>query len=205
MAAEDVVNQALIRLGEKPITVINDDTRSGEAASDIYVAVYKEVQKNFAWNCLMKRGTPAESSPSSLYDFTYQYDLSNMTPAAEDVLRVLEINNEEGYRWRVEGQNLFTDQQITSMRYIDYEDDEANWDPLLLEAVVARLAQRLAPRITGNLSREQIAGQDYLMALVSAAQVRAIEGQEDFNEIIRYLQGSLQMQLARSQNHTQGG
>lgn len=172
----DIVNQALLVLGAKPIISFDDESTEANAARVLYEPSKKQLLRSFDWNCANVTATLALLTQQPVDPkYTCMFSL----PA--DNLRVLEVI-EMGvpvYRrveWEVQGNKLLTRTASVAIRYIK-DIAEPNMDSHVEMALAARIAMDMAYAITGDQSREgqmtQIFQQKLNEAMVTDAQERA--------------------------------
>ncbi len=59
-------------------------------------------------------------------------------------------SNNNGPVYVVEGRNLLTDETVAKIKYVTRELDPNKYDPLLVDAISARLAYELCYAVTGS-------------------------------------------------------
>jgi hypothetical protein len=155
-----ICNNAIIKVGGKLITSLNDATNEAKACRTLYEDVRNAVFREHPWNCVTDRKVLNELEDTPPFGFDHQFQLPT------DCLRVLTLNDEriplirngmvypghDQKRFRIEGRKLLTDETEAKILYISKVDDPNQYDPLLLEAVATRLAAEIAYPITRNAS-----------------------------------------------------
>jgi len=84
------------------------------------------------------------------FGWTYSYSLPG------DFIRALEINeSDENGSWTIEGQRLLTDETTVNLVYVarPAADSAGTWDTLFQEAIVLKLASKLATTLRGSASQ----------------------------------------------------
>jgi hypothetical protein len=154
-----ICNNAIIRVGGKTITSLNDLTNEAKACRTLYEDVRNAVFREHPFNCVMARASLNELSTTPAFGFDHQYQLPI------DCLRVVSLNEDnyplvrnglpymgtdEQKRFRIEGRRLLTDEGEANILYIRKVEDPNQYDPLLLDAIASRLAAEIAFPITRN-------------------------------------------------------
>lgn len=149
-SAEDICNLALIRLGQSPITTLQDGTAAAKSCNILYGPTRDEVLKVYPWRFASTDKQLAASGASPVWKFDLKYEL----PA--DCLFVQETDFEDTYDWQVKGGFLHTN--ATAPIYITYTKrvtDPTKFDPLFVTALVELLASKLAMPITRKSALEE--------------------------------------------------
>lgn len=185
----DLANLALLRLGNKPIT----DLDESPAAKAFYPMV-RDVALSWApWTFATTRQRLARLPTPPVSVWRYQYEL----PTQPFCLRVLEIaagtvsnighrhgRNECPYQREVyvppnmpemQRQVLLTDAEEVVVRYVG-RTHEAVWMPLFQEVVVLWLARSLCQFITGRASLVKVLQEELL---VLADRAVTVDGHQD--------------------------
>ena len=165
----DICNRALSKLGQIRITSLTDNNKAAKACNHAYEYVRDAVLRDHVWNCTMTRAQLAPLSTTPSFGFDYQYQQPG------DCIKVVEVDT--SYPWTVEGRAILTDQGPTlDIRYQKREEDPNQYDPLLLEALAAKLAYELAEELTQSNSKKDEAMRDY-MTLLNQAKLRDAQEQ----------------------------
>lgn len=183
-----VANLALQRVGAKTITAFDDSVRNSDAVNLHFEDVRDEVQRLFPWACLTGR-TALSTSAASNSSFAYTHTL------AATVWRVLDINGDEANRFRVEGTTLYTDEETGYFRAVSQSSTVTAWDPLLISAIEARLAHKIAFKLTQDLQLTTSFFQEFLLVLGLAIRLKAIEEHEDNEKILQMMMDMAPTQL----------
>jgi len=175
----EVANNALAFLAAGRISnVLDFDDEKSRQINAVFDSVAKQVIRSHRWSCCIKRATLVQLTElptvSRSYGYLYKYQLPS------DSLRFLDINGEpwsdKTLRFDINnGSELHTDDATVNIRYVAWISEPAEWDVLLAEAVSAKLAQRIARRITKDgISGEELEGH-YQRAVSNAMRVDAME------------------------------
>ena len=175
MASEvSICNRALRIIGMAPISALGEDSKAGSWADASYSDARDGLLAEYPWNFAIKRAALAASATEPEWGPTYLYAL----PA--DCLRVLAVEGEPEERvdpWKVEGRYIATDGVAPlNIRYIAKVTDPAQWSPLFVDALVARLAAEGAFTFTGSTSREEQLRAAYRDVVANARRYDAQEG-----------------------------
>jgi len=137
----DVVNEALVRIGEKRIASIND-TKDPNAvlASALWAETVKQVSRETPWKCLTTLATLTEATTAPAFGWTKAYTL----PA--DFVRALSFNEhtapDEDY-FDINGGTVVTDATDAKLCYTAYKSDPSTFDTALCEAISVYLASKM--------------------------------------------------------------
>lgn len=178
----EIVNNALLLLGDQQITALTDASNSARLAAGLLNQTKDAVLRAHPWNCAMTRQALAELSDDPAFGWTHQFQL----PTDPYCLRALAINDDEedgntGDTFKVEGRRLLTNAGTANLRYIRRITDPNDFDGLLYEATSARLAAKMAYAITGDANKSSLMWQLYERLIRSA---RTVDGQEGSPDVI---------------------
>lgn len=164
----EIVNIALTKIGEPPITALTNNRPAALVANTLYGPTRDAVLRAHPWNCAIWRATLAETT-APLFGFTNAFAL----PA--DFLRVVRVNREMRPAYKIEGQTLLTDAETVELSYVR-RIGEPLMESLLVMALATRLAAEMAEPITGSDSKTQRLFQEYETKL---AEARSVDAQEE--------------------------
>ena len=167
----EVVNLALIDLGADRITSLDDDNNRASLGATLYPQARDEVLRSHPWNSATARARLAALATAPAFGFAAQYQL----PA--DCLRVLRVNDAEAEDlWKVEGRVLLCDLGAPlDILYVQRVTDPSGLDPLLVSAIAAQLAMRLARALYQSDTMAESMRRIYVDRLREA---RSMDGQE---------------------------
>lgn len=140
----DIANMALHRVGAQRIMDLNDaDSKSARVLRDFFEPAIREVGRLAEWQCLKDRATLTQLAVAPLFGWTYAYEL----PVT--FLRLVKLNGvayrgEPGDDHEIEGRTLLTDALTADIEFIAYKEDTADYDPLFVKVIVAKLAAEIA-------------------------------------------------------------
>ncbi len=176
-----ICNTALDLLGADPITSLADDSKAARFCARNYERVRDAVLRAYPWNCALARAALAALAEAPAWGYARQYPLPE-GPSPAYCLRVLAIDGEAdlGLAYKIEGRRILTDEDAPlALLYIARLDDPAQFDPLLADAIAARLALDAAYPLAGSVSLAQAMSQAYAEKLAEARQVDSQEGTPD--------------------------
>ncbi len=184
MSTISICNRALDLLGADPILSLDDSSKSGRLCARNFAAARDAVLRAYPWNGAMKRARLAALVETPAWGYAAQYQLPS------DCLRILRLDDMGETPWRIEGRRILTDAGAPlNVLYIARTDDID--DPLLADAIAARLATDIGYAITGNASGQQAAWQLYTAKLAEARAIDAQEGTPDAFTADQWLESRL--------------
>jgi hypothetical protein len=179
-ASIDIANQALLRLGQTPITAFGE-SQIATAAGLLYGPTRDKLLTWNLWPWTMCRQVLSRlaAAPASGYD--YQYGL----PSLPAVLRLLDIDS-AGVAYRreiypdpvdphVQLGVILTDASSVVLQY-QGRTSEAVWPPLFADTLALWLALELAPVVSGQSRLRETLAQTLQLQL---AKLISIAGHED--------------------------
>jgi hypothetical protein len=184
---------ALNRMGQDNLASFPETTtKNGKVISgSVYNQTAKEVLRMLPWPCAIVRESVQSVANAITTDGGFAYKSS--LPAT--CIRVLDINGDKANSFRIEGTTLYhTSSTAIILRYVKFlaaEDDEtypdpSTWDPILTEAIIARLASKVSHLITGQYQIAQALYQEYIVALAAAKSIIVSETKEDVADIMAF-------------------
>jgi hypothetical protein len=171
-----ICSNALIRLGDKPISSFEDGTDAADACANLYPTVRDEVLRAHPWNCATKRVTLPALAEAPGFDYAYQFQL----PA--DWLRTIQIGARDcALDFTIEGRRILAMSSTLPLVYVFQNKTESTWDADLIAVVTAAMAAALAYPITQSASMQQTMEAKYQLAF---KQAKAANGQDDRTETL---------------------
>ena len=148
----NICNLALSSLGQGPITSITSPSNNTEQLCSLHYPICRDsVLEAANWTFANARATldsPLVTAPN--WGFTNQFELPT------DCMRVIwagRTTNEKAYDnfdWRVEGNQLLSNEAVIYIRYIKYVTDPSKFSPLFVSALAARMAMEMCIQVTEN-------------------------------------------------------
>ncbi|AUR93053.1 head completion adaptor [Vibrio phage 1.182.O._10N.286.46.E1] len=158
-------NKALRRLGEDPITALDENSTWGRRCIPALPEVVRTILSLDAWRSCTKRAEIAADQEAPI-GYNSAYQLPN------DCLRLLALKQSQYQDWSIEGNKILTNKspdESLQILYVAEVTDPNKYTPTLYEAIALGLAHELSGYSTAtNVSKDDIY-QLYLMA-VSVAQ-----------------------------------
>lgn len=171
-----ICSNALIRLGDKPISSFEDGTSAAKRCAILYPSIRNAMLRAHPWDCARKRVVLAPLSTVPAFDYAYQYQM----PA--DWLRTLQIGDRRcALDYVIEGKQILTDAKSLPLVYIWRNEIEASWDDTLVELMTAKMTSVLAYPITQSASMEQVKETEFQQLF---KQAKAVNGQENQPETL---------------------
>ncbi len=164
----EICNRALVKLGEKTILSLEDDSKPARTMNLLYVPTRDYVLRSHPWNFAIKRVELARNSADPVYDYAYSYKLPS------DCLRVI-IPNREQWEYAIEGNNLVSDYPDALLKYVAQITDTNLFDVSFEEALACKLAAESAVTLTDNDARHKAMVQLYALAITQARTDDAME------------------------------
>lgn len=146
-----ICNRALDLLGADPIISLEDGSKLAGLCQRNFEPSADSVLRLYPWNAALCRArVPALAEPPA-WGYGMQYQLPP-GPTPNYCLRLLDVAGCDDYR--IEGRRILADAGAPlDILYIGRITDAAQYDPLLAEAIAARLAIQLAGNLTESGSR----------------------------------------------------
>lgn len=185
MSESDLLNGALGLIGQSPITGITDTSPNGVWCARYYPPLRRAALRTHYWNFAEKRVQLTQAAVAPAFEFAYAYGL----PA--DYIRIKEYNGslvnlsavDPAYwntllgRFKIEGNQLLTNDGEVKVVYTYDEDNPARWDPLFWQLMETWLASKLAMAITRDPGKSLKLMQDVINLLLPfAASVDSQDG-----------------------------
>lgn len=169
--------------------------------------VYIKPSTTAYWYVCILSGTSGTSEPSTTTAGATITESSGVKWAclgaiSNTVIRTLDINGDPSIPYRLEGTSLYCNEASPiTLRYIGMISPPYT-DSILAEAIVSRLASKIAYSLTGDLQISQICMQEYQISLALAKQLSVSEDRADVIDVLAlYAQAA---QLALKMNKTVG-
>jgi|TARA_R100001530_G_scaffold37004_1_gene28729 hypothetical protein len=173
-------NEALLLLGASTITSFDDDDPNAVLVDRFYHNERDSILRSHRWNCAIETVNLASLSATPIIDWEYQFTL----PVDPYCLRVLDVRTVTGdvhLDFAVQGRRLLTEESAVDITYIKRVEDPSQFDALLYQTIVFRLAWKLAFPITRSHTVMTHMGTMYEAV---AREARAIDSQEGTPETI---------------------
>ncbi len=168
----DICNSALTKVGANRIISLDADTAEGRVCKEQYPKIKKAFLRGHLWNFATKRVQLALSVTEPVFEFSYQYALP------VDCLRVVGMEGETSFPWKVEGRYILTDNNEAYIKYI-CDAAEGLFDDTAAEALACALAVDICIPLTQSAGLKESLKVDYRDALRAARTFDAQEGAGD--------------------------
>ncbi len=174
----DICSDALITLGDEPITSLADNTDRARIANHLYEPQRNAVLTAYPWTFATRRAALAQlSSP------TPEWEFANAFQVPVDALFVREINSPKSV-WKVEANSdgslvVNTDLASVSIVYTAKVEDPNRFSWTFTDALVSRLAWRMAFPITGDKVLAKELREAYFEVMQEARSVDSQQGSQD--------------------------
>ena len=177
----NICNMAIMKTGDKGlISALTDDSVNARLCNIFFAPVKDAVLRSHPWNCAIKRATITALSATPDSDYDYQYQL----PTNPWCLRVLQVGAaiDQPIEWRVEGRRLLTNESSPPIVYIKRITDTNEFDSLLVDAFVIKLALKLVMPLTANAIMQK--GLIDELEGISLPEARSVDGQESSVRVV---------------------
>ena len=169
-SAVGIGNIALDHLGETTISSFSDEVKAARILNRRYEQVRDAVLQAHLWNSAIARAELASVDPAPIWGPGSAFQLPG------DCLRVIGIKPRD-HQWKREGRLLVSDASApVFIRYLKRVVDPNAFDPLLIEAIAARLASDMAIPIKDSRTMQSAFWDLYLQKVKEACGVDAQEG-----------------------------
>lgn len=169
----DIINLALIALGNEPLMSLADTSRSGRFANAMYDIKRKAMLQEHVWKCarqLVILSSPLAAVP--LYTWTAAFQL----PA--DFIRLVQLEC-LGTKFLIQGNVILSMDATVNLDYVYDLKTEGLMDPLFVDAFSSRLAFELALPLTGDNQKKDSMWKEYQAKINKAKFVNAIQSAHD--------------------------
>jgi|TARA_R100000789_G_scaffold53904_1_gene52900 hypothetical protein len=176
----DLANEALLVLGANTITSFTDNDSNAVLVNRFYDSERDAVLRGHRWNCAITTANLASLIGTPIIAWEYKFTL----PTDPYCLRVLDVRTVTGdikLDYEVQGRELLTEESAVDITYIKRLTDASQFDALLYQALVFRMAWKLSFPITRSHVVMNHMGTMY-EAIIREA--RTIDSQEGTPEII---------------------
>jgi hypothetical protein len=174
MDSTTICNLALAKIGDLSILSLDDPTPEARFAKLFYTPTKEELLRLHNWNWATSHSKLSPITPDPLYDWDYAFGLP------VDFGRMLTFNSFSPAMpvtpYQIVGNQLYTDDSEAVISYIRKITDENQFDPLFVDALVYRIAAKLARPLAGSLDIEKMNNLSFEKALAEARRIDAGEG-----------------------------
>ena len=170
----DIVNRALVMIGQEPVLNLTGDSRAVRFANLVLPQARDELLRSHPWKFATRRVGLAASSAPPAWGAVYSY------PLPADCLRVLGVQNTQDAGWRREGDAILTDLTAPlNIIYIASVTDANDWNANFVSCMTARLAMDFATGIAQSGSMRQQFGEELRRLIREARSMDAMEASSE--------------------------
>jgi hypothetical protein len=141
-----ICSNALLLLGDNPITDFADGSDRATLASNLWPTVRDDMIRAYTWSSCIKRVQLTHNNTAPVFGFTYAFNIPG------DCLRVLSI---EPYEYplthKVEGQQILSNYTPMYLRYLFRNQTVTSWDAGLVDVMTIAMTAAMAYPITKSL------------------------------------------------------
>lgn len=168
----EIVNKALVELGESPIESLLSSDSKAIAANAVWNTNRKFLLRLHPWNFAIVRSESLgrlSSAPNSRYKYKYEIP--------SDCIKLITVLNNSDYK--VEQQTIVTDETSCYIKYVKDITDPQQWDASFTELMSLKMKESLAYPITEDLNVKKLSKAEFEDALLLAQFHDAYEDIED--------------------------
>lgn len=180
MTKPQIVNKALVLIGAKTITSLDDDTVNARAADSIYETDLRILLSETKWNFATKRASLAQVAVTPAWTYT---DESTVFQRPSDCIRIYGVNDSTVV-WREEGDYILADKTSLGVKYVYFLDDPAKYPPYFVSAFADLLASDLAYKLVNSktLAREMLEKYEKISLPNARAQNSQVGTQQQYKD-----------------------
>lgn len=174
MDATTICNYALARIGEARITDIDTGTDAVSRACLLHYAITRDsVLRSHPWNFSTTQVVLEWEDGDPVPPFDWEYAMA----LPDDFLRLTECNYDgRQLPFRLQGTHLYTNSIKAEVWYVFRNTDCDSYDPIFIEALTLRLAEKLATSLRGSSAQVVDFGAEY--ERITAPLARRIDANE---------------------------
>ena len=176
----DLANEALLLLGANTITSFTDNDSNAVLVNRFFPSERDAVLRSHRWNCAITTINLASLDAKPIIDWEFKFTL----PTDPYCLRVLDVRTVTGdikLDHEIQGRELLTEESTVDLTYIQRLEDTTQFDSLLYQALVVRMAWKLSFPI---MRSHTVMGQMGQMYEAIVREARTIDSQEGTPETI---------------------
>lgn len=164
----DMVSNALLLIGDEPISSFTEPGAGAQAAANLYPDTYRAVLSEHPWGFALKEQklNKLSQQPDELTNYQYAYQLPT------DLIRLWAIFPHSNYA--IVNGLLYSNQNELLARYV-YEADETALPPHVSKAIEYKLAADFSISVTEDENKHQLFERKYRDMIAMA---RSIDSQQ---------------------------
>lgn len=164
MSKIEIINRALLKLGEPPISSTSD-AAFGKSYDMIYEDIKKLLLSAYPW----RFATVIKQLPKLQEKFGKRF----MYRLPHDCLLLLKVINADAHialsGYEIAGRSIVLDEEIMiAAEYVKNQDDDNSFSPLFKEALAAKIAAELAMRLKHSANFKQVFENEFYNLIVQA-------------------------------------
>lgn len=187
MSRIEIVNRALIKLGEPPVSSLND-AAFGRSYEMVYEDMRRLLLSLYPWRFAVRTGQVARCEQKDASAFCYQLPrdlLLLLQVYGTETPEFCDIRNESMTGYKVAGDKLLIPfEGVFLIEYVADVSDESKFSQLFREALAAKTAAELAVRIKHSFNVKQLMDNEF------AAYIRQAELNNEIAKDIETLKDS---------------
>jgi len=169
----EIINKALLKLGQEPIIALTDTNERAKIASTIFASVRDMLITSYRWAFAMKRASISADATAPAFGWSARYALP------EDFLRLSEICNadfRETDNYEIEGGYILCNYtEPLKIKYLAKITTSSIFPVYFCEALACKLAFEFCERLKQDQSRKQMLMQEFMFAISEAKKCNAIQ------------------------------
>lgn len=189
----DIINMALRRLGEQPISAITEESEAAGVMTDIYDILLDNELRQWSWPFATTTVSLAQVSGETPPDWGYVFQLpSNYL----QVVRLIDpntgttitewifLNNDWGVKnldWKIREDKLYINTSSVTLEYVYRQTDTEKFDAAFTLAFSRRLAMEANPAITEKEELTQTLRNEYYAFMSQARGNAGIESRKQLD------------------------
>lgn len=160
----DIASNALLLIGDEPISSFSDPGAGPTVAGNIYAETYRKLLAEHHWSFALKEQllNRLSQQPNDLTNYKYAYQIP------PDLIRVWAVFPHSEYT--IVGSLLYSNENELLARYV-YQIDETALPPHFTKALEYKLASEFAVSVTESVSRSEYFERKYLASMALARSV----------------------------------
>jgi hypothetical protein len=171
-SAVEICSNALLLLGDKPISDFSENNDRTRIVSNIYNMKRDKVLRLNDWKCAIKRVILSPETEAPEFEWAFSFLLP------EDCMRILSVGEtrDDQDSYEIEGRTILMNRNACFLRYVYRNEDESSWDALLIDAMTQVMVASLTYPITKSTTK-QATEEEIVRDVLKTA--RAIDGQDN--------------------------
>jgi hypothetical protein len=163
----DMSSNALVLIGDDPISSFSDPGAGAQAAANLYPDTYRSILAGHPWTFALKEVflSKLTQTPDDLTNYKSAFQLPT------DLIRIWKIMSHSNYD--VVGTLVYSNEDELLCRYV-YNVDEVKLPPQVVKAIEYKLASEFAMLVTEDINKSDFFERKYLNQIALA---RSIDSQ----------------------------